>query len=343
MTTTYARRLTILNDYGICARPAAVIVKTVSRFDADVTMTRDGNTVNGKSIMGVMTLEASQGTTIEVRATGPEAKAAIEKLTAAFNSGFDYGWRCLPIPKEHAEWLPVPPPPPPLPPFRILCVAFSLGSEAGGQRECLVRTILAAVRRRMRSRRIRLHSLDLRKRRCRRAVPGASKDRDGWLADVEPPRPFFLFLDARDAGSLLTLDTVPNAIDDLRTFLTPRSEEPPLSQEEISTLVHCYPWRDESGRYERRTGVSDEESDILATVFHRRYAYLREHCLILFRDHAMGRRQVAPDDQPGDLPELRKHLDTHGWQHADYADIKSFREIVAGALERWIDTESSHS
>ena len=57
-----SRNLKIVNQYGIHARPAALFVKTASRFDADVFVEKDDNRVSGKSIMGLMTLEASLGT-----------------------------------------------------------------------------------------------------------------------------------------------------------------------------------------------------------------------------------------------------------------------------------------
>ena len=83
------RELTILNQYGIHARPAALFVKAASRYDSDIYVEKDGNRVSGKSIMGLMTLEASKGSTIKVSAEGPDAEDAIKELQALVESKFD--------------------------------------------------------------------------------------------------------------------------------------------------------------------------------------------------------------------------------------------------------------
>ena len=67
------RVLTICNRKGLHARASARFVQTVEKFDADVRVMRCGETVGGTSIMGLMMLAASPGTTITVEATGPEA------------------------------------------------------------------------------------------------------------------------------------------------------------------------------------------------------------------------------------------------------------------------------
>ncbi len=74
------RRVTILNQYGIHARPAAMFVKTASRFQADVTVEKDGIKVSGKSIMGLMTLEAGLGTALKLSAEGVDAEQALDEL-----------------------------------------------------------------------------------------------------------------------------------------------------------------------------------------------------------------------------------------------------------------------
>jgi phosphocarrier protein HPr len=83
------RELEILNQYGIHARPAALFVKTASRFDAEITVERGGNKVSGKSIMGLMTLEASKGTTLTVTVEGEDAEEAITELEELVASKFD--------------------------------------------------------------------------------------------------------------------------------------------------------------------------------------------------------------------------------------------------------------
>jgi len=84
-----ARELTILNQYGIHARPAALFVKAASRYDSDIYVEKDGNRVSGKSIMGLMTLEASKGSKIKVTAEGVDAEEAIQELQALIESKFD--------------------------------------------------------------------------------------------------------------------------------------------------------------------------------------------------------------------------------------------------------------
>jgi phosphocarrier protein HPr len=70
-------QLVIRNRLGLHARAAVQLVQTASRFDAEVRVTKDGETVNGRSIMGVMTLAATQGSRIEVVASGPQAAEAL--------------------------------------------------------------------------------------------------------------------------------------------------------------------------------------------------------------------------------------------------------------------------
>jgi phosphocarrier protein len=74
------RELAILNKKGLHARASAKFVQTVERFDADVTVTRCGETVGGRSIMGLLTLGAAQGTTITVVAKGDDAQACLAAL-----------------------------------------------------------------------------------------------------------------------------------------------------------------------------------------------------------------------------------------------------------------------
>jgi phosphocarrier protein len=75
-----AREFKILNRYGIHARPAALFVKTVSQFQCDVTVERDGMIASGKSIMGLLTLEGSQGAILKIVADGPDAAQALDAI-----------------------------------------------------------------------------------------------------------------------------------------------------------------------------------------------------------------------------------------------------------------------
>ena len=83
------QRLTICNRRGLHARASARFVRTADHFDAQVSVTRDGITVGGTSIMGLMMLAAGPGSTILVQATGTQAREAIEAITELVNSGFD--------------------------------------------------------------------------------------------------------------------------------------------------------------------------------------------------------------------------------------------------------------
>ncbi|MBP0615548.1 HPr family phosphocarrier protein [Jiella mangrovi] len=75
-----SRIFAIVNKRGLHARASARFVETVENFDAEVTITREGMSVGGLSIMGLLMLAASQGTTIEVSAIGPEAVAVLDAL-----------------------------------------------------------------------------------------------------------------------------------------------------------------------------------------------------------------------------------------------------------------------
>lgn len=74
------REFKVGNHYGIHARPAALFVKAASQFDADIDVEKDGNVVSGKSIMGLMTLEAGPGSILRVTAEGPDSEAALDHL-----------------------------------------------------------------------------------------------------------------------------------------------------------------------------------------------------------------------------------------------------------------------
>jgi phosphocarrier protein HPr len=75
-----SRELLIVNKRGLHARASAKFVQMVDTFDADINVSKDGMTVGGTSIMGLMMLAASPGCTIEVSASGTQAEAALEAL-----------------------------------------------------------------------------------------------------------------------------------------------------------------------------------------------------------------------------------------------------------------------
>jgi phosphocarrier protein len=81
--------LEIQNRLGLHARAAVLLVQTASKFEAEVLISKDGQTVSGRSIMGVMTLAATQGSTIEVIAKGPQAAEALEAIRALIAAKFN--------------------------------------------------------------------------------------------------------------------------------------------------------------------------------------------------------------------------------------------------------------
>lgn len=85
---TFTRELLIINKRGLHARASAKFVQTVQGFDAEVSVSKDGTTVGGTSIMGLMMLAASPGCSILVATSGNEAEAAINALEALVNDRF---------------------------------------------------------------------------------------------------------------------------------------------------------------------------------------------------------------------------------------------------------------
>jgi phosphocarrier protein HPr len=88
MSETLSRDCTIVNRRGLHARASARFVKCAEGFDADVRVTKDGQTVGGTSIMGLMTLAAAPGCKVALAAEGPDAEAALAALTKLIEDGF---------------------------------------------------------------------------------------------------------------------------------------------------------------------------------------------------------------------------------------------------------------
>lgn len=80
--------LTIQNEDGLHARPAAKFVKLANRYRCEIWVEKDDEEINGKSIMGLMMLAAGQGSVIHVTAEGEDAEAALEKIAELVGSGF---------------------------------------------------------------------------------------------------------------------------------------------------------------------------------------------------------------------------------------------------------------
>jgi phosphocarrier protein HPr len=83
-----SRELQIINKRGLHARASAKFVQTVERFDAEVSVSKDGMTVGGTSIMGLMMLAASPGTSILVEVSGAQAQEALDGLSALVEDRF---------------------------------------------------------------------------------------------------------------------------------------------------------------------------------------------------------------------------------------------------------------
>ena len=85
------QKVTIINRLGLHARASAKFVSLAAEFESEITLKRNGQQINGKSIMGIMMLAAAKGTELEVCAEGKDEKIAIEALTELVNDRFGEG------------------------------------------------------------------------------------------------------------------------------------------------------------------------------------------------------------------------------------------------------------
>jgi phosphocarrier protein HPr len=83
------REVTIKNRTGLHTRPAATLVKTAARFTSEFIIVKDDMEINGKSIIGVMTLAAEQGSRLSLRFEGPDEEQAAGAIVDLFERGFD--------------------------------------------------------------------------------------------------------------------------------------------------------------------------------------------------------------------------------------------------------------
>jgi phosphocarrier protein HPr len=83
------KKLEIKNKLGLHARAAAQLVQTVNKFSAQVSLSADGQTVDGRSILGVMTLGAPQGTKVEIEAYGDDAEKAVRAIEKLIDNRFN--------------------------------------------------------------------------------------------------------------------------------------------------------------------------------------------------------------------------------------------------------------
>jgi phosphocarrier protein HPr len=89
LATKVKKELVVANKLGIHARPAAMFVKTANQFDCEVFVEKDGETVNGKSIMGLMMLAAGPGCKIRIHADGLDAAQAVHEIESLMQRKFD--------------------------------------------------------------------------------------------------------------------------------------------------------------------------------------------------------------------------------------------------------------
>ena len=82
------KKINIVNDAGLHARPAASLVKLASKYESDFFIHMHGYRVNGKSILGVMTLAAEKGAELEIELDGPDEVEATEAITELIQNGF---------------------------------------------------------------------------------------------------------------------------------------------------------------------------------------------------------------------------------------------------------------
>ena len=83
------KEVTIMNRYGLHTRPASLLVKIASRYKSDFFIYKDGLEINGKSIIGVMTLAAEQGSRLMLKFNGPDEAEACAAVVDLINRGFD--------------------------------------------------------------------------------------------------------------------------------------------------------------------------------------------------------------------------------------------------------------
>lgn len=81
--------VTIKNRAGIHARPAALIVQTANEYDCEIYLEKDGNDINAKSIMGIITLGAAYNSVINVKTDGDDEEAALEAIVKLFENRFE--------------------------------------------------------------------------------------------------------------------------------------------------------------------------------------------------------------------------------------------------------------
>ena len=82
------KKVKVVNRAGLHTRPAATLVKLAAKFKSEIELERDGYSINAKSVIGVMTLAAEQGSELTLRVEGEDEEEAAEEISALFESGF---------------------------------------------------------------------------------------------------------------------------------------------------------------------------------------------------------------------------------------------------------------
>ena len=85
---TIVKKFKVMNEYGIHARPAALLVKAAGKYGCDIFVEKDGNKVSCKSIMGLMTIEGYPGSTMQVTTSGSDAGDAMDEIEELFVNKF---------------------------------------------------------------------------------------------------------------------------------------------------------------------------------------------------------------------------------------------------------------
>jgi phosphocarrier protein len=88
MADTVVKKFKVENQYGIHARPAALLVKAAGKYQCDIFIEKDGNKVSCKSIMGLMTIEGYPGSTMQVTTSGSDAQMAMDEIEELFVNKF---------------------------------------------------------------------------------------------------------------------------------------------------------------------------------------------------------------------------------------------------------------
>ena len=83
-----SRTVTVVNPEGVHARPADMFARTASRFSSEIQVSKNGQSVDGKSILGILTLAAEEGSQLEIDASGEDAAQAIDALAQLVQAGF---------------------------------------------------------------------------------------------------------------------------------------------------------------------------------------------------------------------------------------------------------------